>query len=129
MPSPPAQAFQITDDLLGVFGAPAVTGKSAGGRFLREGKRTLLVLRALEQAKGADLVHLPARPRPPRDERSPGSTSCARSFASWAPSRRPRRRRSASAIALWAHSTGEVLGQKVCAALRDLAHYTVGRSS
>ncbi|MBS2025767.1 MAG: polyprenyl synthetase family protein [Deltaproteobacteria bacterium] len=54
---PLGQAFQIVDDLLGVFGAPAVTGKSAGGD-LREGKRTLIVLRALEEARGEDLAHL-----------------------------------------------------------------------
>jgi geranylgeranyl diphosphate synthase type I len=38
-------AFQLRDDLLGVFGDPAVTGKPAGGD-LTEGKRTVLVARA-----------------------------------------------------------------------------------
>lgn len=42
-------AFQLRDDVLGLFGDPAVTGKGAIGD-LREGKRTLLVLRALELA-------------------------------------------------------------------------------
>ncbi|MDX6215190.1 MAG: geranylgeranyl diphosphate synthase, type, partial [Frankiales bacterium] len=50
-------AFQLRDDLLGVFGDPAVTGKPAGDD-LREGKRTVLVAMALERASEpqADLV-------------------------------------------------------------------------
>ncbi|MGM1065049.1 polyprenyl synthetase family protein [Saccharothrix sp. Mg75] len=47
-------AFQLRDDLLGVFGDPAVTGKPAGDD-LREGKRTLLV--ALGMQRGADVLH------------------------------------------------------------------------
>ncbi|WP_144937652.1 polyprenyl synthetase family protein [Rothia kristinae] len=47
---PLGEAFQLRDDVLGVFGEPAVTGKPAGDD-LREGKRTVLV--ALAHA-GAD---------------------------------------------------------------------------
>lgn len=39
---PLGMAFQLRDDVLGVFGDPAVTGKPAGDD-LREGKRTVLV--------------------------------------------------------------------------------------
>jgi geranylgeranyl diphosphate synthase, type I len=40
-------AFQLRDDLLGVFGDPAATGKPAGDD-LREGKRTVLIAHTLE---------------------------------------------------------------------------------
>jgi len=44
---PLGEAFQLRDDVLGVFGDPAVTGKPAGDD-LREGKRTYLVAATLE---------------------------------------------------------------------------------
>ncbi len=43
------EAFQLRDDVLGVFGNPSTTGKPAGDD-LREGKRTVLVALALNQA-------------------------------------------------------------------------------
>ncbi|MEV7972026.1 polyprenyl synthetase family protein [Cellulomonas sp. NPDC089187] len=46
---PLGEAFQLRDDLLGVFGDPATTGKPAGDD-LREGKRTVLVARAMAAA-------------------------------------------------------------------------------
>ena len=46
---PLGEAFQLRDDLLGVFGDPAVTGKPAGDD-LREGKRTVLVAMTLENS-------------------------------------------------------------------------------
>lgn len=46
-------AFQLRDDVLGVFGDPAVTGKPAGDD-LREGKRTVLIAEALRRADTSD---------------------------------------------------------------------------
>jgi geranylgeranyl diphosphate synthase, type I len=46
-------AFQLRDDILGVFGDPAQTGKPAGDD-LREGKRTMLVARTLAAASPGD---------------------------------------------------------------------------
>ena len=55
---PLGEAFQLRDDVLGVFGDPAETGKPAGDD-LREGKRTVLVATtALEQASPADAARL-----------------------------------------------------------------------
>ena len=49
---PLGDAFQLRDDLLGVYGDPDATGKPAGDD-LREGKRTVLVAFALEAANDA----------------------------------------------------------------------------
>ncbi|THJ64838.1 polyprenyl synthetase family protein [Arthrobacter echini] len=46
---PLGEAFQLRDDVLGVFGDPEVTGKPAGDD-LREGKRTFLIARALRSS-------------------------------------------------------------------------------
>lgn len=46
---PLGEAFQLRDDVLGVFGDPDVTGKPAGDD-LREGKRTVLIARTHELA-------------------------------------------------------------------------------
>src|SRR5665811_2517130 len=46
------EAFQLRDDVLGVFGDPAETGKPAGDD-LRAGKLTVLVAFALAQAPTA----------------------------------------------------------------------------
>ncbi|MHA7142380.1 polyprenyl synthetase family protein [Arthrobacter sp. Sr33] len=50
---PLGEAFQLRDDVLGVFGDPAVTGKPAGDD-LREGKRTLLIAKALQNGSPRD---------------------------------------------------------------------------
>jgi geranylgeranyl diphosphate synthase, type I len=49
---PLGEAFQLRDDVLGVFGDPAVTGKSADDD-LREGKQTLLIALAEEATDDA----------------------------------------------------------------------------
>lgn len=46
---PLGEAFQLRDDLLGVFGDPTVTGKPAGDD-LREGKRTVLMAMTQDRA-------------------------------------------------------------------------------
>jgi geranylgeranyl diphosphate synthase type I len=54
---PLGEAFQLRDDLLGVFGDPAVTGKPAGDDLV-EGKRTVLVALALDAASPGDAAVL-----------------------------------------------------------------------
>lgn len=54
---PLGEAFQLRDDLLGVFGDPATTGKPAGDDLV-EGKRTVLVALALDGAPAADAAYL-----------------------------------------------------------------------
>ncbi len=56
---PLGRAFQIRDDLLGLFGDPARTGKAVG-QDLRGGKRTWLVERALGAAPTAERAALEA---------------------------------------------------------------------
>ncbi|WP_127793250.1 polyprenyl synthetase family protein [Agromyces sp. LHK192] len=50
-------AYQLRDDLLGVFGDPEVTGKPAGDD-LREGKRTMLIAIARERLAPGERVRL-----------------------------------------------------------------------
>jgi geranylgeranyl diphosphate synthase type I len=56
---PLGEAFQMRDDVLGVFGDPARTGKPAGDD-LREGKRTYLVAAAFAAAGPAGRAELDA---------------------------------------------------------------------
>jgi geranylgeranyl diphosphate synthase type I len=57
---PLGEAFQLRDDVLGVFGDPAQTGKPAGDD-LREGKRTYLVAAAHAALGAAERAELVAR--------------------------------------------------------------------
>jgi geranylgeranyl diphosphate synthase, type I len=54
---PLGEAFQLRDDVLGVFGDPDLTGKPAGDD-VREGKRTALVAFATEAATPAQATQL-----------------------------------------------------------------------
>jgi geranylgeranyl diphosphate synthase type I len=57
---PLGEAFQLRDDVLGVFGDPVTTGKPAGDD-LREGKRTVLVALALDQASADESAFIDAK--------------------------------------------------------------------
>jgi geranylgeranyl diphosphate synthase, type I len=54
------EAFQLRDDVLGVFGDPAVTGKDRDSDLL-EGKRTVLLAKATAAADGEDRRFLQER--------------------------------------------------------------------
>ena len=56
---PLGEAFQLRDDLLGVYGDPTATGKPAGDDLV-EGKRTVLVALALDGAPTHDAARLDA---------------------------------------------------------------------
>lgn len=51
------QAFQLTDDIIGTFGAEAETGKSIMDD-IKEGKRTMLSVLALQRAAKSDAYFL-----------------------------------------------------------------------
>jgi geranylgeranyl diphosphate synthase type I len=73
---PLGEAFQLRDDVLGVFGDPAVTGKDRDSD-LREGKRTVLLAKALAGAAPEDRRFLQTRIG--RPDLSPDELARARS--------------------------------------------------
>lgn len=60
-------AYQIVDDLLGVFGVEVETGKTTIGD-LREGKRTVLIAHATTTEQWADIRHLVGKPDLTQDD-------------------------------------------------------------
>ena len=57
---PLGEAFQLRDDVLGIFGDPSITGKPAGDD-LREGKRTVLAARTMAAGDAAQRELLATR--------------------------------------------------------------------
>ncbi|WP_440060287.1 polyprenyl synthetase family protein [Thermogladius sp. 4427co] len=54
---PAGIAFQIRDDIIGLFGKPEITGKPAGSDVLQR-KKTILITKAFEQSNSSDRAFL-----------------------------------------------------------------------
>ena len=124
--APLGEAFQLRDDVLGVFGDEARTGKPVGDD-LREGKPTLLLAVAAERATGRD-VELLARVGDP--DLSPGSVTQLQELlvASGTVAEVEGRITDLADEAIGALA-GIDVDPSVRAGLRDLAEFVVARST
>jgi len=118
---PLGQAFQIADDLLGTFGAPEMTGKP-NASDLREGKRTLLLARALEMATPADAAALRAGLGNPRADAEELRAVIERSGAARAA------RETADALCQESLRALAPLPAAVADHLRDIALFSIARA-
>jgi geranylgeranyl diphosphate synthase, type I len=124
---PLGEAFQLRDDVLGVFGDPAQTGKPAGDD-LREGKRTYLVAAAHAAAGPRERAELDAALGDPGLDDRGVERLRAVIRASGALSRTERRIAELTAAALAALSAADVEAE-AAAVLRDLADAATRRAA
>jgi geranylgeranyl diphosphate synthase type I len=125
---PLGEAFQLRDDVLGVFGDPVTTGKPAGDD-LREGKRTYLVAAAFEQAaSGSDRDLLAKSLGDPRLDDADVARLCEVIIRSGALSRTEERIASLTTSALSALDSAPITPDAAIA-LRELAEAAVYRTT
>ena len=118
------QAFQLRDDILGVFGDPELTGKPAGDD-LREGKRTVLVLAALERSQARERDRLLAVLGHPAEE---GELDAARRIITDSGARQAVESRiEASRVQAVAELGSVALDPEAVQALTDLAERAIHR--
>jgi len=122
-------AFQIRDDILGVFGDPKVTGKPVGSDLYRS-KKTVLLLYAYENAEGRDKEVLrDIIEGRVDDEKVSEAVRIIRETGALDYADRLARQYSQNALATLEdlYASGKVVDEDAYHALRDLAIYTVER--